>query len=53
MTVATRNEGALAFYRALGFREVDTIEGYYKDDDAIVMVHNDLEDLASDGSRDR
>ena len=47
LTVATRNEGALAFYSTLGFREVDTIEGYYKDDDAIVMVHNDLEVLAS------
>jgi ribosomal protein S18 acetylase RimI-like enzyme len=53
LTVATRNEGALAFYRDLGFREVDTIEGYYKDDDAIVMVHNELESLASDSSRDR
>ncbi len=53
LTVATRNEGALAFYRTLGFREVDTIEGYYKDDDAIVMIHNDLERLASDGSRGR
>ncbi len=53
LTVATRNEGARAFYQTLGFCEVDTIEGYYKDDDAIVMVHNDLEDLASDGSRDR
>jgi ribosomal protein S18 acetylase RimI-like enzyme len=53
ITVATRNEDALAFYRTLGFRQVDTIEGYYKDDDAIVMVHNDLEDLASDNSRGR
>ena len=46
LTVASRNEGAQAFYRSLGFREVNTIEGYYKDDDAIVMVHDDLEALA-------
>ncbi len=48
LTVANKNEGAQTFYRALGFQKVDTIEGYYKDDDAIVMIHNDLENLAGD-----
>ncbi len=48
LTVAARNKGAQAFYRALDFQKVDTIEGYYKDDNAIVMVHNDLESLAGD-----
>jgi ribosomal protein S18 acetylase RimI-like enzyme len=48
LTVASRNEGAQAFYGALGFRVVDTIEGYYRDDDAVVMVKMDLEGLVGD-----
>lgn len=46
LTVARGNGGARAFYDRLGFREADLIEGYYKDDDAVVMVHLDLETLA-------
>lgn len=49
LTVASRNEGARAFYDRRGFREVDSIEGYYKDDDAVVMVHLDLPGLAQMG----
>ncbi len=49
LTVASRNESARAFYHRLGFRETDSIEGYYKDDDAVVMVHLDLRKLASEG----
>jgi ribosomal protein S18 acetylase RimI-like enzyme len=46
LTVASRNEGARQFYRTLGFKRADTIKGYYKDDDAVVMVHLDLNKLA-------
>lgn len=49
LTVASRNEGAREFYRRLGFKQADTIEGYYKDDDAVVMVHLDLPVLAGRG----
>ena len=46
LTVATGNTGARTFYHSLGFSEVDSIEGYYGDDDAVVMVHGDLEELS-------
>ncbi len=49
LTVASRNEGAMEFYRRLGFKQADTIKGYYKDDDAVVMVHLDLPVLAGSG----
>ncbi len=47
LTVASRNDGARAFYDGLGFKQADTIEGYYKDDDAFVMVHLDARKLAN------
>ncbi|MCK5415762.1 MAG: GNAT family N-acetyltransferase, partial [Thermoplasmata archaeon] len=50
LTVARRNEGAREFYRRLGFKQADTIEGYYTDDDAVVMVHLDLETLGKGGT---
>jgi len=53
LTVASRNEGALAFYDALGFARTGEIPGYYRDDDALLMVHQDVEgltDLASGAS---
>jgi len=46
LTVASRNHGARAFYETLRFHEVDRMEGYYGDDDAIVMLHLDPEELA-------
>ena len=46
LTVASRNQGAREFYRRLGFKQADTIKDYYKDDDAVVMVHLDMERLA-------
>ena len=46
LTVASSNEGAIAFYRALGFGEVGAIPKYYRDDDAIVMLHEDVPSLA-------
>jgi len=46
LTVASRNEGARGFYKKLGFKQADTIKGYYKDDDAVVMVHLAMERLA-------
>ena len=49
LTVASRNSGARTFYGRLGFTEVDSIPDYYRDDDAIVMVHQDLEGLAGNG----
>jgi len=49
LTVASRNEGAREFYQKLGFKQADTIKGYYKDDDAVVMVHLDLPVLAGRG----
>ncbi len=48
LTVGSRNEGARAFYGRLGFRVVDAIEGYYGDDDAVVMVHLGMKELAGD-----
>jgi ribosomal protein S18 acetylase RimI-like enzyme len=50
LTVASRNGVARAFYDRLGFRSVDSIEGYYGEDDAVVMVHLDMEALAGGGS---
>lgn len=49
LTVASRNEEAREFYRRLGFKQADTIKDYYKDDDAVVMVHLDLPVLAGRG----
>ncbi len=46
LTVASRNEGAIEFYRRLGFKRANRIEGYYRDDDAVVMVHLDVPWLA-------
>jgi ribosomal-protein-alanine N-acetyltransferase len=46
LTVAKGNEGAREFYRKLGFKKADIIENYYDDDDAVVMVHLDLNKLA-------
>jgi len=46
LTVANRNKGAREFYRRLGFKQADIIKDYYKDDDAVVMVHPDMERLA-------
>lgn len=51
LTVASRNEDAREFYTAMGFREADTIEGYYRDDDAVVMVQIDLERFIGDAPR--
>lgn len=45
LTVASRNEGARAFYDRLGFKRADSIKGYYGDDDAVVMVHLDPAEL--------
>ena len=46
LTVASHNEGAISFYRALGFGEVGSIPNYYRDDNAIVMLHEDVPSLA-------
>lgn len=46
LTVASRNEGARAFYRMLGFEEIDRVHDYYGEDDAVVMVHMALPELA-------
>ena len=46
LTVASRNLDAISFYGALGFAKVRRIGGYYGDDDAIVMVHEDASVLA-------
>jgi ribosomal protein S18 acetylase RimI-like enzyme len=50
LTVASRNDGAREFYRRLGFKQADTIKDYYRDDDAVVMVHLDLEGLSKGGT---
>jgi ribosomal-protein-alanine N-acetyltransferase len=41
LEVRTRNLAAIALYRQLGFDEVNTREGYYRDpvDDALVLAH--------------
>jgi ribosomal protein S18 acetylase RimI-like enzyme len=46
LTTATSNVGAIAFYQALGFEEVGSIPRYYRDEDAIVMLHEDVPSLA-------
>jgi ribosomal protein S18 acetylase RimI-like enzyme len=46
LTVASRNDDARAFYHALGFLEADGIPRYYRDDDAVIMLHLDMESLA-------
>lgn len=53
LTVASANTGARAFYESLGFHEVDSIEGYYGDDDAVVMVHGDLGQLSGNAATGR
>jgi ribosomal protein S18 acetylase RimI-like enzyme len=47
LTVASRNREAILFYDSLGFSEARTIEGYYGDDDAIVMVSEGVSALAA------
>jgi len=39
--VRPSNEAAVAFYKALGFREAGVVPEYYEDEDAIVMVKLD------------
>lgn len=36
--VKERNEGAIEFYRSLGFEKVDRIPGYYVTEDALIMA---------------
>jgi ribosomal protein S18 acetylase RimI-like enzyme len=45
LTVASMNVGAQAFYGALGFERTGEIPGYYRDDDARVMVGPDVGSL--------
>ncbi len=47
LTTASRNAAARALYERLGFRAEGVIEGYYGDDDAVVMVHLDAAALAA------
>jgi ribosomal protein S18 acetylase RimI-like enzyme len=46
LTTASRNAPARALYDRLGFRPEGVIEGYYGDDDAVVMVHLEAAALA-------
>jgi len=47
LTTALGNAPARALYGALGFRDAGVIEGYYGNDDALVMVHADAAALAT------
>ena len=47
LTVGSRNDTARALYAKVGFEETGLIEGYYADDDAIVMLHRRLAELAA------
>ena len=47
LTTALGNAPARALYAKLGFRDAGVIEGYYGDDDALVMVHEDAAALAA------
>jgi ribosomal-protein-alanine N-acetyltransferase len=38
LEVRTSNQGAVAFYRSMGMKEIGTIPDYYGDDDALIMV---------------
>ncbi len=47
LTTALGNAPARALYRKLGFRDAGVIEGYYRHDDAVVMLHEDASALAA------
>jgi ribosomal-protein-alanine N-acetyltransferase len=47
LTTALGNAPARALYVKLGFRDAGVIEGYYGNDDALVMVHEDAAALAA------
>jgi len=47
LTAGSRNETAQALYAKVGFEEAGAIEGYYEDDDAIVMLHRHVAELAA------
>jgi len=47
LTAGSRNSAALALYAKVGFEEAGAIEGYYDDDDAVVMLHRRVAELAA------
>ena len=47
LTAGSRNAVARALYAKVGFEEAGAIEGYYEDDDAIVMLHRRVAELAA------
>jgi len=47
LTAGARNEIAQALYAKVGFEEAGAIQGYYGDDDAIVMLHRHVAELAA------
>lgn len=47
LTVGARNATAQGLYAKVGFEEAGGIEGYYSDDDAVVMLHRRVSELAA------
>lgn len=51
LEVRSENRGAIAFYKCMGMEVAGRIQGYYGDDDALMMVLNDSKNIAA--ARDR
>jgi ribosomal protein S18 acetylase RimI-like enzyme len=51
LEVRSENRGAIAFYKCMGMEVAGRIQGYYGDDDALMMVLNENKNIAA--ARDR
>jgi len=51
LEVRSENRGAIAFYRCMGMEVTGRIQGYYGDDDALIMVFDKSKNIAA--ARDR
>lgn len=47
LEVRSENKGAIAFYKRMGMEVAGRIQGYYGDDDALMMVFDESKNIAA------
>jgi ribosomal protein S18 acetylase RimI-like enzyme len=51
LEVRSENKGAIAFYKRMGMEIAGRIQGYYGDDDALIMVFDESKNIAASRHR--